>query len=157
MKTTRNILLGLTTAALTAGMVFAGSHTTPEGQAVAARHAHMDLYQFNLGILGNMAKGAVDFDEAVAMGAAKDLAALANMSQASYWIPGTSSTDIEGSRALPAAFTDMEDAIAKSMALAEAANAMAEAAGTLDGVKANLGKVGGACGACHKAYRAPSS
>ena len=101
MKTTRNILLGLTTAALTAGMVFAGSHTTPEGQAVAARHAHMDLYQFNLGILGNMAKGAVDFDEAVAMGAAKDLAALANMSQASYWIPGTSSTDIEGSRGPP--------------------------------------------------------
>jgi cytochrome c556 len=43
------------------------------------------------------------------------------------------------------------------MALTEAANAMVEAAGTLDGVRSSLGAVGGACGACHKAYRAPSS
>jgi cytochrome c556 len=156
MKTTRNVLLGLTTAALTAGVVFAGSHTTPEGQAVAARHAHMDLYAFNLGILGGMAKSG-EFNADLAMGAAKDLAALASMSQASYWIPGTSSEDLEDSRALPVAFTDMEDAMAKSMALTEAANAMVEAAGTLDGVRSSLGAVGGACGACHKAYRAPSS
>jgi cytochrome c556 len=33
--------------------------------------------------------------------------------------------------------------------------ALQGAAGTLDGLRASIGPVGGACGACHKAYREP--
>ncbi len=32
---------------------------------------------------------------------------------------------------------------------------MAENAGSLDGVQANMNALGGACGACHKLYRQP--
>ena len=117
----------------------------------------MGLNAFNLGILGAMAKGEVEFNADVAQGAANDLAALAMMSQASYWPEGSSSDDMEGTRALPVAWTDMAGIIEKAQALGAATTAMAAAAGTLEGVQAAIGPVGAACGACHKVYRKPDS
>lgn len=157
MHATRNLLFGVASASIVATAVFAGGHSTPETQAMNARQAHMQLYSFNLGTLGAMAKGDVEFDADVAQGAADNLAALASFSQGGYWLPGTSSDDIEGSRALPAIWEMGDDAMQKGLAMVEAANAMAAAAGTLEGVQGAIGAVGGACGACHKAYRAPNS
>lgn len=146
-----------TLAVMTATMAFAEAHSTPEGVAASARQAHMQLYAFNLGVLGNMAKGSVDFDAEASQAAADNLASLSSMHQMAYWMPGTSSTDMEDSRALPAIWESGSDVGEKAKGLTEAAAAMQAGAGTLDGVRANIGAVGGACGACHKAYRAPDS
>jgi len=155
MRFTRILATGLTAAALAGTVVFAEAHNTPEAQAIAARQAHMTLYSFNLGALGNMAKGAVEFNADAAQAAADNLAAFSGANQMAYWLPGTSNADTDKSRALPAIWAEGSDAAAKGMALHEAALVMAANAGTLDGVRANMKAVGGACGACHKPYRAP--
>ena len=157
MRFSRILVTGVVSAALATTMVFADSHNTPEAMAVKARQAHMSLYAFNLGQLGGMAKGAIEFDAGMAQAAADNLAALATMNQMSYWLPGTSTDDREGTDALPAIWQPGSDVGAKGKALAEAALAMQAAAGSLDGIRASIGAVGGACGACHKAYRKPKS
>lgn len=121
---------------------------------VKARQAHMDLNAFNLGILGSMAKGESDYDAETAKAAAQNLVMLSELNQMSYWPEGTDNASIEGTRALPALWQNLPDVMEKAKALHEAEVALASTAGDgLDAVKAGLGKVGEACGACHKAYR----
>lgn len=157
MRVTKIIATASTALVLAGTVAFAAGHSTPEAAAAGARKAHMQLYSHNLGILGNMAKGSVDYDIDAATGAAKNLAALAVMDQSAYWLPGSSNADMEGTRALPAIWENGEDVAAKAKGMVDAAMAMEAAAGSLDGVRANIGAVGGACGACHKAYRAPDN
>ena len=142
-----------------ASSVFAASHASKEAQAaVKARQAHMQLYAFNLGALGAMAKGNVDYDAEAASAAASNLAALAKLNQMAYWVPGSDSETVEGSRSLASMWDNIPDAIAKGQALSDAADAMVAAAGTdLAALQGAMGAVGGACGACHKAYRGPAS
>ena len=156
MSLKRILLTGLTVAAITSTSVFAAGHSTGN-KAVDARIAHMNLYSFNLGQLGAMAKGSMDFNADLATALASDLAALSSMSQAAYWPEGTSSDDVEGSRALAAGWEDPENAMKLAGGLAEASAALAEAAGTLEGLQGAIGAVGGACGACHKATRGPAN
>ncbi len=59
-------------------------------------------------------------------------------------------TDPE-SEAKPEIWTNWDDFVAKANDLNTAAAALD--ASSLDGVKAGMGAIGGACGACHKAYR----
>lgn len=155
MKTTAIAIV--TTATLAATSVFAGGHASPESQAVAARQAHMNLYAFNLGVLGGMAKGSVDYNAEFATSIAGDLATLAKMSQAAYWPQGTAQGEIEGSRALASAWANYEETVKLSMDLAAAADAMVAAAGTLEGLQGGMAALGGACGACHKATRGPKN
>jgi len=157
MALNRHVILGLTAAALTATGVFAASHTTPEGAAIKARQAQMQLYAYNIGTLGAMAKGAVAFDAGAAQAAADNLAALATLNQMSYWLPGTSTADMEGTKALPAIWQNGADVGNKAKGLVEATMAMQAAAGSLEGVQGAIGALGGACGACHKAYRQSDS
>ena len=124
--------------------------------ALKARQAHMSLYSHNLGILGAMAKGDIDYDVGTAQAAADNMAALATMSQASYWLPGTDSGSLEGSRALPAIWEEGSEAQAYSMEMAEAALAMQAAAGIdLASMQAAMGSIGDGCRTCHEAYRKP--
>ncbi len=156
MSFKRNVILGLGAAAVAATMVVAGGHGG--NPAVTARKAHMQLYAHNLGILGGMAKGEVEFNADAAQAAADNLASLASFNQMSYWPQGTSNAELgDETRTLPAVWANMEDAMAKGNAMVEAANAMQAAAGSLEGVQGAIGQVGGACGACHKAYRAPNN
>ena len=137
-----------------AGTAFAGGHGG--NPAVKARKAHMQLYAFNLGTLGGMARGNIEYNAEAASAAASNLAALANLSQRAYWLPNTAVGDVEGSRALPAIWQDGSTAGAKGMQMAEAATALAAVAGDgLDALRGAMGPVGGACGDCHKAYRQP--
>ncbi|MBV1866385.1 MAG: cytochrome c [Marinosulfonomonas sp.] len=139
--------------ALATTAVFAES---PHDGAIAARKAHMQLYGHNLGILGGMAKGAIEYDADAASAAATNLATLTKMSQGSYWPQGSEAGAVEGSRALGALWQNFPDVGAKSGEMAAAAAAMETAAGGgLDALRGAIGGVGGACGACHKAYRQP--
>ena len=147
-------------AAAAVGLVgtaaLAGSHGGDLPAGVKARKAHMGLYAHNIGILGGMARGNVEYDADMAAGAAANLAALSKLNQMTYWAPGTDSDSVEGSRALPALWENIPDVLEKAAALTTAADALAATAGDgLEAVQAGIGAVGGACGACHKAYQLP--
>ena len=149
------LLLALSLSAIvaTATSVMAGGH---EGNpAVTARKAHMQLYQHNLTILGNMARGSTEYDAAAAQAAADNLVALTTLSQAGYWIPGTTNTELgDETRLLPAVFEADSKARQIGGELAAASVALAAVAGTgLEAVGPALGEVGASCTACHRAYR----
>ncbi len=150
----RTIALALAGIAFTAGAGFA--HDDITNPAVKARHSLMGLYAFNLGTLGAMAQGKMPYDAAMASVAAGNLAKLTKLDNSAMWPAGSDSDHAEGSNALPVLWDNFPDVIAKAQALSSATDAMAEAAGTdLEALKAAMGPLGGACGACHKEYRAP--
>ena len=108
----------------------AGSHSS-KPPAVKARQAHMQLYVHNLGILGAMAKGEVEYNADAASGAASNLAALSSLYQGSYWAPGTDTDSIEGTRALPALWAADSTARELGGQLADATAALAAVAGSV--------------------------
>lgn len=156
MAFNRSIVIGVSAAVFAATAVFAGSHGG--NPAVKARKAHMQLYAHNLGALGGMAKGEIDFDAGAAQAAADNLLTLVTMNQSSYWLPGTSNDELgEETRALPAIWADGSTIGAASKAMVDAATAMQAAAGSLEGIQGAIGAVGKSCGGCHKPFRAPNS
>lgn len=132
---------------------FAESHESDPN--IAARQAHMQLYGYNIGLLGGMAKGEVPYDAEAATAAAENIASLAALTQDRYWAEGTDNFDMEGkTKALPAIWETPDDFAQKEQDLVKAAMALAAVAG--DGQEAigpALGPLGQACGACHKQYR----
>lgn len=156
MSFSKKFVLTMAVCATAATTAFAASHSgsavDPEA-ALKARKAHMQLYAHNLGILGGMARGNIEFEAALAQTAADNLASLAVMSQDTYWVPGTAAGEIEGSKALPAIWEDEAGFDEDMAALEQAAMDLQDNAGSLDGVRGALRAVGGACGACHEDYR----
>lgn len=140
-----------------ATLAFAGGHGG--NPAVKARKAHMQLYSHNLGVLGDMAKGEVEYNAEAATAAANNMVALTSMDQSSYWSPGTSSDDLpDESRTLAKLWED--GGFAKAIEIGTAMNAasvqLAAVAG--DGQAAlgpAVGAVGQQCGACHDDFRKP--
>ncbi len=158
MSKTRSLLLGLSAAAVAATLFAGASAAQDANPAVKARQGQMQLYSFNLGTLGAMAKGEVEYDAEAAQAAADNLATLTSLNAGPMWAPGTDDMSIEGTRALATMWDNFPDVMAKGAALREAAAAMQAAAGTdLASLQGAMGPLGGACGACHKAYRAPDS
>lgn len=156
MFSPRVLVLGAIGAALVSTVALAASHGG--NPAVKARQAHMSLQAYNLGIVGAMAQGKAEYDAEAASAAAENLAALTKLNMSSYWAPGTSNADIMDTRALPAIWEDLPGVMGKIETLRAAADTLAADAGNgLDALKAALGPVGGACGACHEAYRAPNN
>ena len=137
---------------LAAGTVIAQGND-PLAGAVKARQAHMQLYAANLGVLGGMARGNMDYDADAAQAAADNLAALAGMNQMFYWPPGSHAGAIEGSRALEAIWTDGGIG-EKGAAFGAAVMAMQTAAGGgLESLQGAIGPLGASCGGCHDGYR----
>lgn len=97
--------------------------------------------------LGDMAGDKAAFDAAAAE------AAKATLIQTSAEISAKFETQASdpASTAKPEIWTNWDDFVAKANALATAAAALD--ASSIDGVKAGMGAVGGACGDCHKTYR----
>ena len=140
-----------------AGIASAGGHGG--NPSVKARQSHMQLYQFNIGLLGGMAKGEIEYDADAAKGAAGNLAAVSMLNQSRYWLPGTSTAELgEETRALPAIWEEGSKAGEIGGQFAQAAAALAAAAGNgKDEMTAALGAVGKGCGDCHKGYRQPNN
>ncbi len=123
---------------------------------ITARQSVMRLYAFNIRQLAAMAKGELDYDATRAAAAADNLAKLATLDQSLMWPQGSDNFSVENTRAMPDLWSNMGDAQSKQTALIAATGTLAEVAGDgLDAVRANLGPVGQACSACHKAYREP--
>ena len=144
--------------------IAAGAATGQDAQqkalndATKARQAQMQLYAFNLSLLGGMAKGEIPYDATSASAAAGNLLNLAQLDQTHIWPEGSDEMGVDGSKALPAIWENLPDVMAKNDDLVTAATAMDSAAGTdLASLQGAMGALGGACGACHKAYRVPNS
>lgn len=157
MKFKATLMAGMILAGITGTAAISDGHADKAVlDAVKARQATMKLYSFNLGLLGGMAKGDIEYDAEAAGKAASNLAALTKLDQSRYWPQGS---DVE------TLGKETTDAMAKLWSadskagqiggqLAEAAAAMETAAGGgLDSLRGAIGPLGKACGACHDDYR----
>lgn len=125
-------------------------------QAVKARQGQFNIMALNLGILGGMAKGAVEYDADAAQAAADTLVAVSMVNQVPMWPEGTDAMAIDGTRAEPALWENVDDAMSKWMAFGEAAKAaQASASNGQEALGPLLGQLGGTCKACHDDYRTP--
>lgn len=140
------------TKTLIVGLVMAGGIAFAESKATDPDvHARQNLMQANggaAGVLGGMAGDKTAFD-AVAAEAAK-ATLIANAADILVKFKAEA-TDPE-SKAKAEIWTNWDDFAAKAAALGTAAAALD--ATSLDGVKAGMGAIGGACKACHTAYKA---
>ena len=149
-----------TGAALVAGASAAISGEAEE-RAVKARQALMQVYAFNLGQLGAMVKGEMEYNADLAKASADNLVKATTMNGMAMW-PKGSSMDDEGMAGKTWAKADIwadgSDVGERAKALREAAAQMAEVAGNgLDAVKGAMGGVGGGCKGCHEKFRAPKN
>jgi cytochrome c556 len=149
------ILLAATAAVFALGAV-AQEAEDPFADMVEMRHGLMLQMATDVGKLGGMAKGEVAYDAAIATRAAENIAAIASVLSMDQFPAGSEYKAAADSYALPAIWTTPDDFLVKIADLNTAASAMKIAAATdLDGLKAGMGQLGGACSACHKAYRQP--
>lgn len=155
LKKTLALSAGAVVALAAATMTVAESHVDETvTAAVEARHAHMDLYAYNLGLLGGMAQGEIDYDAEAAQAAADNLLALASLDQSRYWPEGSDNATVEDSRALAAIWEDMDGFMFAGEELQMAAQAMADVAGTdLAALQGAIQGLGAGCGGCHRNYR----
>jgi cytochrome c556 len=144
MKTvTKTLVLGLV---LMGGIALAQSKAVDPD--VNARQTLMQANGAAMGALGAMAKGEKPFDAAVAEAAKAKLIADAAATPAAFQ---NNASDPEN-RSKPEVWTNWDDFVSDAAALGKAAEAMD--ATSLDGVKAGLGAIGGACKDCHTEYKA---
>lgn len=154
MKRTATFSAATLALGVLTGTAFADGHVDA---AIKARQAQMQLYAFNIGTLGAMAKGEMEYDSAKASTAANNLVTLTSIDQSLMWPQGSDSANAK-SRAKPEMWANFPDVMAKGQAMSDAALAMQEAAGMdLDSLRAAMGALGGSCGGCHKPYREPES
>ncbi|MFK7993938.1 MAG: cytochrome c [Granulosicoccus sp.] len=160
-------MMKFTSAAKRAGLVLAVvclgiSYTSvaadgPFDKAIKARQAMFQIYGFNIGLLGAMAKEKMPYDAAIAAEAAANLNAAANLGQSQMWPPGSDNATAGNAtnRALPALWETYPAAVEKGDALKEAAAAMAAVAGDgLGALQGAMGDLGASCKGCHDDFRA---
>lgn len=150
----KRIIAASALIAVTSGLAFAGGHGG--NPAVKARKAHMSLYEHNLGVIGAMAKGDVEYNADAASAAANNILTLISVNQMSYWPQGTDNGALgEETRALPAIWEDFPKVMEKAGAVKAAAENLASVAGTgQEALGPAVGQLGGACTECHKSFRA---
>ncbi|MFY9237472.1 MAG: cytochrome c [Roseovarius sp.] len=105
-----------------------------------ARQGQFRIMAINLGILGGMAQGKMDYDAVAAQAAADTLVAVSMIQQGPMWPAGTDNMAIDGTRAQPTIWEQNDDFLAKWGDFGAAAKAMQAAvggggrgAGTCDG------------------------
>ena len=136
--------------ALCAGLV-AGAALAKDGVTNPVVKERMDVMQtirVNTGKLGDMASGKATFDAAAATEAKTALAAAAAQIVKAF----EANEDDPVSEATPKIWETYADFSSKAEAMVTAAEAVDTS--SLDGIKAGMGAVGGACKACHESYRA---
>lgn len=143
--------LALIGAASLALLPFAGtadSHENVQNETVKERMLLMKEIAGATKVLGEMAQGKTAFDADEALAAQGKLRAAAAEIDNTFRAPETDPK----SEALPAIWENFGDFTEKAAALETAATGMD--ATSLDNLRAGMRDVGGACGACHKLYKA---
>ena len=152
-------MLRLLTTVAAASLVLAGAavaQDAPFSAQIKARQGIMFYRALQLGTLGAMAKGEAPYDAAAAQAAADNLLTAVAIDTSMLWPKGSDHDANPESIALPAIWAEGSDIADKGKAMVAAARALQAAAGTgLEPMKAAMGPVGEACGACHKPFRLP--
>ena len=131
---------------LAGGVALAGGATDPDAKA---RQDLMDMNGAAMKVLGGMASGDVAFDAAAAAAAMKSLVDVAAKIPVVFKNQGAADPK---SAAKPEIWTSWAGFVENAADLGKAAAALD--ATSLDGVKAGLGAIGGACKTCHTEFKA---
>ena len=128
---------------------------SPHDGAVKARQGDMQMRAFNLGILGAMAKGKMDYDAKAASAAAHNLKVLSTLNASAMWPQGSDASAYgDGTTASPELWKNFPKVIEAAKAFNAATDVMVAAAGKdLPSLQAAMGVVGKTCGGCHKPFR----
>ncbi|WP_417221944.1 c-type cytochrome [Amphritea sp.] len=125
---------------------------------IEARQGYFQMVKFNMGVLGEMAKGKRDYDADLAQAIANNLKSAASMDNQMMW-PQGSDMDAEGlsdkTKAKAAIWQADSEIGAKFKNFADATETMAANAGQgLDALRSAIGPLGKSCKSCHTDYRA---
>ncbi len=112
------------------------------------RKAAFTVAGWNMGILGGMLKGEIDYNADEAVAAATRINEMAKAVGATF-VEGT----YEGTNASPKIAENRADFDSKLAAFVEQSNAMVSAASEKGTMAAQMGKLGGTCKSCHDAYK----
>lgn len=152
----KRVLFAAAVVASVATGAIAQEAEDPFADAIEMRHGLMLQMATDVGKLGAMAKGEAGYDAGVASRAAANIAAIASVLSIDQFPAGSEYQAATDSFALPALWASQDDFLSKVADLNTAAAAMQVAAATdLEGLTAGMAQLGGACSACHKAYRQP--
>ncbi len=155
MKIQQHVLAMLTGA----GLLWAGNTAAADiEKAIKGRQGLMQVYAFNLSLVGDMAKGKVDYNAETAQNAANNLLAVATMKNGAMW-PEGSGTDHpefgENTRALPEIWTTYPEIGQRGADLVSALEEFVKVAGKdLQSMGEGLKAVGKGCKSCHEEFRA---
>lgn len=146
------------TIAVLAALALPAAAQGPFDNQLKARKGQFNLLAVNLGVLGGMARGRIDYDADLAQAAADNLAAVAMIDQRPLWPEGSDAFSIEGTRAEPTIWENNADFLSKWAALAEKVAPLQAAAGQgAEALGPAIGGFAGTCKACHEAHRTPDS
>lgn len=138
--------------------VMAHETSSPAEAEVFIRHGLMMQLSSDMAILGGMAKGETPYDSTLATRSANNIAAVASVLSMQQFPEGSEVGKVKDSNALPELWASQDDFLKKIDDLGNAASIMQGDAGTdATAIKGALMQLGGACSACHKAYRQPES
>lgn len=146
------------TGIMTVTGTYAQNTPTPEQQAqsaINARKSVVRLFAFNMGPIGAMARGTMEFDAAIVERNARRIAALAPMLPEAFAAMDTRSFDLE-TEALPVIWDRFDEFQEKANNLINGANSLADVAASgnqMETIRAagSLGRT--YCGGCHEVFR----
>lgn len=149
----------IVTALILAATVTGGAAMAQEYKnQIKARQGQFWTLAINLGVLGSMAKGEVEYNAEAAQAAADSIKGVSMVHMATLFPEGSDNMMVDGTRAQPSIWDQNDDFMAKWAALGDAAtNAAANAGNGQEALGPILGALGGTCKACHEAHRAPAN
>ncbi len=154
--TLKTLTLTTATGLLLASSLLSHAADGPYDDAIKARQGMFQLYSFNFGILSGMAKEKAPYDAEIAIEAANNLSAAANLGQSQFW-PAGSDDEADGNiptRAMPEIWETYPKITEKADALKETVAALVPVAGNgLDALQGAMDDVGGSCKGCHDDFR----
>ena len=142
--------------ATAAALIATGAVAQDYSANLKARQGQFRIMALNLGILGGMAQGKIAYQSEAAQRAADTLVAVSHIDPGPLWPEGSDNMSIDGTRAMPSIWDENADFLAKWGAFGDAAAGMQQVAATgQEALGPAMGKLGGACKACHDKHRAP--
>ncbi|WP_191602496.1 c-type cytochrome [Marinomonas algicola] len=123
-------------------------------KAVEIRQSYMQMIAFNMGVVGNMAKGKTDYDAQIALDAAQNLALLSKMNYQSMWPEGSSNSDLGNTRSKMEIWTDAAGFAEKHTDFVRRTDNLVSLANKgLGNLRSAVKEMGGSCGGCHQGFR----